>query len=91
MLTNLINNTFNRTLTLQLKNNIVIRYQPRRSPFDKTSFNENWIPRTRLYHKTRKPRQAEWDDPNVLFPLLIPPMTKPMTPRQYIKTVVEKK
>lgn len=90
MLTNLITNTFNRSLTLQLRNNIVIRYQPRRSPFDKTSFNEDWIPRQKLYHKTRKPRQEGWDDPNVMFPLIIPPMHKPMPYRQYIQTVVEK-
>ncbi len=90
MLSNIITSAFNRSLTLQLRNNIVIRYQPRRSPFDKTALNEEWIPRQKLYHKNRKPRQAEWDDPNVMFPLLLPPMNKPMTPRQYIKTVVEK-
>ena len=39
MLTNIITNSFFKTLTLQLKNNIVIRYQPRRSPFDKTVYN----------------------------------------------------
>ncbi len=39
MLTNFIANTVNRSLTLQLRNNIVIRYQPRRSIFDKTAFN----------------------------------------------------
>jgi hypothetical protein len=60
MLSNIINTCFNRSLTLQLKNNIVIRYQPRRSPFDKTAFNQEWIPRQSPYHKTRKPRQAEW-------------------------------
>lgn len=90
MLTNLIAKTFNKGLTLQLKNSIVIRYQPRRSPFDKTAFSENWIPKQKLYHKSRKPRQPEWDDPNVLFPLIIPPMHKPMTPKQYLRSVVQK-
>lgn len=41
-----------------LKYNYVIRYTPRRSAFDKTSFNEEWLPRQKVYHKSRKPRQA---------------------------------
>jgi hypothetical protein len=58
MITNLIKNTFTRTLQLQLHHSIVTRYQSRRSPFDKTSFNESWVPKQKPYHKTRKPRQA---------------------------------
>lgn len=34
----------------------------RKSVFDFTEYNENWIPRTKQYHKKRKPRQAAWDD-----------------------------
>ena len=46
------------------------------------------MPRQRPYHKSRKPRQSEWDDPNVVFPQLIPPMVKPNSHKYYIKTVI---
>jgi hypothetical protein len=32
-------------LTLQLQQGIVVRYTPKRSVFDKTTYNEDWIPR----------------------------------------------
>lgn len=32
-------------LTTQLRQGYVIRYHPKRSPFDKTTYNEEWIPR----------------------------------------------
>ena len=76
-------------LTAVLRNSYVIRYTPRRSPFDKTTYNEEWIPRQKLYHKSRKPRQPEWDDPEVIFPKIIPPMIKPTSFKHYVKTVIE--
>jgi hypothetical protein len=39
MLANIINRAFSSPLTLRLANNIVIRYQPKRSTFDKTNYN----------------------------------------------------
>ena len=45
------------SLTTNLRNGYVIRYVPKRSPFDKTGYVEDWIPRQKLYHKNRKPRQ----------------------------------
>lgn len=39
------------SLTLQLRNSIVIRYHKNKSMFDKTSYNPDWIPREKLYHK----------------------------------------
>lgn len=77
------------TLCTQLLYNYVIRYTPKRSPFDKTTYNEEWIPRERLYHKSRKPRQPEWSDPNVVFPKFIPPLYKPCSFKHYIRNVIE--
>ena len=76
-------------LWTQLSYGYVIRYTPRRSTFDKTTYNENWIPRQKPYHKSRKPRQPEWDDPNVVFPRLIPPLYKPCSFKHYVRTVIE--
>ena len=94
MISNLINTTLSKALTLQLRNNIVIGYQRQRSPFDKTSYNENWVPRQRLYHKSRKPKLAEWSDPNVLFPMIIPPLHTKITTKEgyrgYVRSVIEK-
>ena len=59
----------------------------RKSVFDCTEYNENWLPRIRPYHKKRKPRQAAWTDPNVEYPKLIPPMHPKMHPRIYLKSV----
>ena len=36
--------------------NIVYRYRKQRSPFDKTNYIEDWVPRPNKYHKSRKPR-----------------------------------
>lgn len=76
-------------LTLQIQQGIVVRYTPKRSVFDKTTYNEEWIPRERLYNKHRKPRQPEWDDPNYLYPKLIPPLYKPCSFKHYVRTVIE--
>ena len=76
-------------LTTHIQNGYVIRYTPKRSPFNKTTYNEEWIPRERLYHKSRKPRQQEWDDPEVIFPKLIPPLYKPCKFKHYVQTVIE--
>ena len=51
-------NRLTAPLTLLLKQNIVIRYTPKRSVFNKTTYNEDWIPRQRVFSKHRKPRQA---------------------------------
>ena len=55
--------------------------QHRKSMFDFTDYNENWIPRNKPYHKSRKPRQAAWSDPNTEYPRIIPPMHPGMKPR----------
>jgi ribosomal protein L19 len=36
--------------------------------FDKTSYVDYYLPPQRPYHKTRKPRLAQWDDPDVVWP-----------------------
>lgn len=91
MLSNFVSNVYARTLTHELRQNIVIRYHKRRSMFDRTTFNEDWIPRQVPYSKHRKPRQPEWSDPNTVFPVLIPPMYKPtMNYKHYVRTVIEK-
>lgn len=82
-------NRLSAALTLQLQQGIVIRYTPKRSVFDKTTYNEDWIPRQTLYSKHRKPRQPEWDDPKVVFPKLIPALHKPCSYKHYVKTVIE--
>lgn len=50
-------NRVSTPLTQQLQYGIVIRYTPKRSVFNKTSYNEDWIPRQQVYNKHRKPRQ----------------------------------
>lgn len=51
---------------------IVNRYIPRRSPFDKTNYIENYIPP----RFTRKPRQEKWDDPSYNWPPKMPAPTQ---------------
>ena len=63
-------------LTFTLKQSIVIRPQKKKSMFDKTSYNPEWIPRQTPYHKLRKPSMSIWKDPNTVAPYLIPPMRK---------------
>jgi len=53
---------------------IAYRYIPKRSAFDKTNYVDYYIPPPVKYHKSRKPRLAQWDDPNVHWP---PIMTRP--------------
>eukprot|EP01015_Nassula_variabilis_P030353 TRINITY_DN665_c0_g2_i2.p1 TRINITY_DN665_c0_g2~~TRINITY_DN665_c0_g2_i2.p1 ORF type:complete len:258 (-),score=27.19 TRINITY_DN665_c0_g2_i2:174-947(-) len=55
---------------------IVYRYQQQRSPFDKTNYVEGWVPRPNKYHKARKPRLPQWDDPNVHWPPVLAQPTK---------------
>ena len=55
---------------------IVYRYIPKRSPFDKTGFIDDYVPRPNKYPKSRKPRLTQWDDPSVTWPHLIPRSTK---------------
>lgn len=87
MLGNLLRQSANQ-LTLTLKQSIVIRYPKKKSIFDTTSYNPEWIPREKLYHKLRKPRMAIWTDPNVKAPYLIPPMRKKENPKAYIRSVI---
>lgn len=54
MLTNLIQ-TYTSRLTFQLSQSIVMRYEKKRSIFDKTNYNPEWVPRVRQYSKHRKP------------------------------------
>jgi ribosomal protein L19 len=51
---------------------IIHRYVPIRSPFDKTNYIDNYIPPL----KTRKPRQAKWDDPSYEWPPKMPTYTE---------------
>jgi len=48
---------------------------PKRRLFDKTNYVENYVPPEK-YHRSRKPRLEQWDDPNVHWPLLLPAPTK---------------
>ena len=84
-----ITNRMFTPLTMVLRQSIVIRYTPKRSVFNKTTYNEDWIPRQNIYSKHRKPRLAEWDDPDIVYPKLIPPLYKPCSYKHYIRTVVE--
>ena len=59
----------------------------RRSMFDFTDYNENWLPRIKPYHKSRKPRQAAWSDPNVEYPQIIPPLHPGMKPKEYLRSI----
>ena len=55
---------------------IVYRYIPKRSPFDQTSYIDEYIPRPNSYPPTRKPRLAQWTDEKVIWPVLLPKPTK---------------
>ena len=88
MLGNLLKQATNQ-LTLTLKQPIVIRYPKRKSMFDRTSYNPEWIPRQNLYHKERKPQMSIWTDPNTVGPYLIPAMRKRGNPLTYLKNVIE--
>mmetsp|Transcript_39457 Transcript_39457/g.45903 ORF Transcript_39457/g.45903 Transcript_39457/m.45903 type:complete len:238 (-) Transcript_39457:101-814(-) len=59
---------FAMSLTDIFKRTIVYRYTPKRSPFDRTAYIEDYVPRPTKYHKDRKPRLPQWDDPNVHWP-----------------------
>jgi ribosomal protein L19 len=63
-------------LTYQPEASIVIGYKRKRSVFDMTNYEEDWLPRQQPYHKNRKPQLPGWTDPNALFPRLIPPIRK---------------
>lgn len=77
-------------LTLVLKQSIVIRPQKKKSIFDKTSYNPEWIPRQNPYHKQRKPQMSVWSDPNTVVPYIIPPMRKQGgNLKTYVKQVIE--
>ena len=76
-------------LTLQLSQSIVIRYHPKRSMFDKTSYNPEWVPRVNPYSKHRKPRMSIWSDPDKIVPYQIPPLRKIKSPKNYMKNVIE--
>lgn len=77
-------------LQLALRHSIVTRYQRRRSSFDKTSYNPEWVPRTQPYSKHRAPAQAAWTDPSQVLPSQIPPPHRPMKHRELVRELVEK-
>ncbi|EGR33851.1 hypothetical protein IMG5_034830 [Ichthyophthirius multifiliis] len=54
-----------------INSNIVYRYKPQRSPFDKTNYIDNYVPRPNHFHPDRKPKQLKWDDPNYEWPPVI--------------------
>ena len=62
----MILNTFHKiipnSLIFTYKNNIVIGYKKRRSIFDLTNYNPEWVPRQSPYSKFRKPPQTAWTD-----------------------------
>lgn len=89
MLSNLIQ-AYTSRLTLQLSQSIVIRYQKKRSVFDKTAYNPEWVPRVRPYSKHRKPSMTEWTDPNLILPQYIPPLRKESTLKNFIQDHIEK-
>ena len=88
MLTNILLKD-SRSLTMRLHQTIVLRYQQRKSLFDKTSFNTEWIPRQKPYHKQRKPRMQIWNDPKNIVPYQIPPLRQPTNFRKYVQEVIE--
>lgn len=63
----------NRPLTSR---SIVYRYTPKASPYDKTGYRDDYVPRPNKYHITRKPPIPEWSDPNVHWPPVLPQPTK---------------
>lgn len=76
-------------LNLVLRQQIVVRYQKKRSIFDKTSYNPEWVPRTKLYSKHRAPPMTVWTDPNVVAPTQIPPPHKKTNFRTLVREMVE--
>lgn len=75
-------------LTHQPSVSIVIGYKRKRSVFDFTNYEEEWLPRQNLYHKNRKPQLPGWTDPNTLYPRLIPPIRKMSgRARNYVRTL----
>ena len=73
-------------LTFRSTASVVIGYKRKRSIFDMTSYEEEWVPRVQQYHKTRKPKQLAWTDPEVKYPLLIPPIRNmKVSPKQYLR------
>lgn len=65
---------------------IVYRYIPKRSTFDKTSYVDYYVPPPVKYHKSRKPRLAQWDDPNVHWPPVLTRPTK-LEGRELIRSI----
>jgi hypothetical protein len=62
---------------------------PKRSPYDKTQYIEDYVPNPGKYHHTRKPRLAQWDDPNVHWPKLLPKVTK-LEKKELIRSVEDR-
>ena len=67
--------SFKSLTNLPLKR-IVYRYLPKRSPFDQTTYIDEYLPRPNPYHPSRKPRLTQWTDPKVIWPVLLPKPTK---------------
>ena len=45
-----------KSLTSRPIYSIVLRYTPKRSPFDKTNYISDYVPRAIPYHASRKPK-----------------------------------
>lgn len=88
MLSNIV---FKKGVSLTFRNyqTIVFRHQGRKSLFDKTSYNSEWIPREKPYHKERKPRMQIWNDTKNVGPYQIPPLRQSINYRKYVQEVVE--
>lgn len=86
MLKQYLSSKFN-SLNLLLSHSIVIRYQPKRSIFDKTSYNPDWVPRLKPYSKHRKPQISAWNDSEVVGPHVIPPLRNIRHPSRYLKLI----
>lgn len=65
-----------RRLTQQSLAPVVYRYTPQRHPLDRTDYVPYYVERPNMYHRDRKPRLSQWDDPAVQWPKLLPQATK---------------
>lgn len=69
--------------SVQVKRGIVLAVPKKKSRWDKTNYIEDYVsfflrnsyfkvPPVRKYHRTRKPRLPEWEDPNIVWPPVLP-------------------
>ena len=77
------------TITDFSSRNIAYRYIKKRSPFDKTNYIEDYVPRPTKYPSSRKPRLSQWDDPNFHWPPVLSRPTK-LRFKQLIRSIETK-